>query len=50
MRQFLTDFDEPRRFLEIDGARGLDIEPCGELDIAVQQIGAGGDSKFLPEV
>lgn len=52
MRQFLTDFDEPRRFLEIDGAggRGLDVEPCGELDIAVQQIGAGGDSKFLPEV
>ena len=50
MRQFLTDFDEPRRFLEIDGSRGLDIEPCGELDISVQQIGAGGDSKFLPEV
>jgi hypothetical protein len=29
---------------------GLDIEPCGELDVTIQQIGAGGESKFLPEV
>lgn len=50
MRQFLTDFDEPRRFLEIEDSRDLDVEPCGELDVTVQQIGAGGDSKFLPEV
>ena len=50
MRQFLTDFDEPRRFLEIENHTDLDSEPCGELDVTVQQIGAGGDSKFLPEV
>ena len=50
MKQFLTDFDEPRRFLEIEDFRDLDSEPCGELDVSIQQIGAGGDSKFLPEV
>ena len=50
MRQFLTDFDEPRRFLEIEDFKDLDSEPCGELDVSIQQIGAGGDSKFLPEV
>ena len=50
MKQFLTDFDEPRRFLEIEDFKDLDSEPCGELDVNIQQIGAGGDSKFLPEV
>jgi hypothetical protein len=50
IRQFLTDFDEPRRLLEVEDPKGLDSEPLGEAQINVLAVAAGGESKFLPAV
>jgi hypothetical protein len=50
VHQYLTDIEEPRRLLELEDPRALEGEPCGELEINVLQVGAGGKSKFLPEV
>lgn len=50
IKAFLSDFTEPDRLLEIEDASLLDQEPCGELDINLTPVGAGGTSKFLPEV
>jgi len=50
IKQFLTDFDVPRRLLEVEDESGsaLDGEPIGELDIAIVEVAAGKDSNFLP--
>ena len=50
IRQFLSDFEEPRRLLELEDPNALDEEPCGELNITLLPISAGRDSEFLPEV
>jgi hypothetical protein len=50
IRQFLTDFDEPRRLLELEDPTALDSEPCGETFINVVKVSAGGESPYLPDV
>jgi len=50
MKAFLTDLDDPKRLVGIEDTSMLDAESCGELDIAVSVISAGGTSEFLPSV
>jgi hypothetical protein len=50
IKQFLVDFDDPKRLLELEDSDALDNESSGELDVKVQVIGAGSKSEFLPEV
>eukprot|EP01035_Chromulina_nebulosa_P017154 gene17154-22668_t len=50
IKGYLSDFTEPQRLLEIEDPDTLDTEPCGELSIELQKVGAGGTSKYLPQV
>lgn len=50
MKLFLTDFDNPRRLLELEDRDYLNSEPCGELDILCKSVGPARTSEFLPEV
>jgi len=50
MKAYLTDLDDPKRLVGIEDTSILDAESCGELDIAVSVISAGGTSEFLPSV
>jgi len=49
MKLFLTDFDSPKRLLEMQG-EDLENEPLGMLDVKVDIVGAGKDSKYMPIV
>lgn len=49
IKAYLTDFDDAASLIEFEGSDSLNFEPCGELDIKVERVGAGRDSKFLPE-
>lgn len=50
LKQFLTDFDDPRRLLEIENPEDLNSEAIGLLDIKIEVVAAGKTSKYLPEV
>lgn len=49
MKLFLTDFESPKRLLEIQSDE-LEAEPLGMLDVKVDVVGAGRDSKYMPVV
>lgn len=48
LRMFLTDFENPKRLLEFE--ESLESEPLGELGVELMAVGAGGVSKYLPQV
>ena len=50
IKLYLTDLDDPKRLIDMEGQEELEDEPIGELDVTITQISAGGASKFLPEV
>jgi len=50
IKQYLSDFDDPKRLLEIENPEDLNSEPIGMLDIKIEKVAAGGSSKYLPEV
>lgn len=52
LRSFISDFDDPRRLLEIigDDEEIINNEPVGVLDVKVTEVAPGSQSKFLPEV
>jgi len=47
MKLFLTDFESPKRLLEIQN-EDLENEALGMLDVKVDIVGAGRDSKYMP--
>ena len=49
IKQYLSDFDDPKRLLELENPDDLASEPIGELDIKVETVAAGRTSKYLPE-
>ncbi len=49
MKLYLTDFESPKRLLEIE-SNELETEPLGMLDVKVDIVGAGRDSKYMPVV
>ena len=49
MKLYLTDFESPKRLLEIESDE-LETEPLGMLDVKVDIVGAGRDSKYMPVV
>ncbi len=46
LRLYLTDFPEPRRLLELDGAAA----EAGFLEVTARIPASGADSSYLPEV
>jgi len=50
VKQYLSDFDDPKRLLEIENPDDLNSEPIGELDVKIEVVAAGRTSKYLPAV
>ena len=50
IKQYLSDFEDPTRLLEIENPEELDSEPVGELDCKLETVAPGRTSKYLPEV
>lgn len=46
----LSDFSDPKGIIGMEDDTSLDSEPCAELTVESKMVGAGGASKFLPEV
>jgi len=51
IKQYLSDFEDPKRLLEIENPDELYSEELiGELDIKIEIVAPGRTSKYLPEV
>lgn len=48
VKQYLSDFEDPMRLLEIENPEELNSEPIGELDFKLEIVAPGRTSKYLP--
>jgi hypothetical protein len=50
VKSYLSDFEDPKLFLESEDTSMLDTEPCGELHFICKSVASGRGSKYLPDV